>query len=309
MATLLDLKARIKAVANIKKITRAMQLVAAAKFTRAQNRARASRPYTKELDDILGVLATLTEMLSEEERTGRTIDFSFKENEEPLRASWSKLLEQKEETKPGLVLITADRGLCGAFNTRLLRAAHQFIDEHEGKDYKLLLIGKKGYTYFRTKKHPIIYHRHGISDKLNLDEIKEVARNLVELFINDEVDALHLIYTRFKSAMISHVTQEKFLSIPPVKEKETAGADLYILEPDRDVVFQRLFPLYATTKIFSALAESFASEYGSRMTAMQLATKNAEEMLDSLIIERNRLRQAIITKELAEIVGGAEALK
>ncbi len=309
MATLLDIKARINTVANIKKITRAMQLVAAAKFTRAQNRARSSRPYTRELDGILGVLAALSEGLSEEESAGRLIDISFQDGGEPLRTSWARLLEQREETKPGIVLISADRGLCGAFNTRLIRAAQESMRKHEDKDCKLITIGRKGYSFFKAKKQPILYHREGISDKLILEEVKEVTRNLVELFVRDEVDSLHLIYTRFKSAMASTVTEERFLSIPPIEETETKGMDLYILEPDREGVFQRLFPLYATTKIFSALAESFASEYGARMTAMQLATKNAEEMLDSLIISRNRLRQAIITKELAEIVGGAEALK
>jgi F-type H+-transporting ATPase subunit gamma len=206
-------------------------------------------------------------------------------------------------------LISADRGLCGAFNTRLIRTAQQFMAKHQDKDCKLITIGRKGHTFFKTKKVPVLYHREGISDKLMLEEVKEVTRNLVELFVQGEVDSLHLIYTRFKSAMASTVTEEKFLSIPPSDQTDIKGTDLYILEPDREGVFQRLFPLYATTKIFSALAESFASEYGARMSAMQLATKNAEDMLNSLIIERNRLRQAIITKELAEIVGGAEALR
>jgi F-type H+-transporting ATPase subunit gamma len=309
MATLLDLKNRIKTVANIKKITRAMQLVAAAKFNRAQNRAKNSRPYTRELDDILGVLSTLSEDVSEEQKAASSIEIAFDANSRPLRTSWQRLLEPGEGKKPGLVLITADRGLCGAFNTRLIRAGLQFMKEHEDKDCKLITIGRKGTTFFRSKKHPILYHREGLSDKLVLEEIKEITQNLVRLFVDNEVDSLHLIYTRFKSALSSTVTEEQFLSIPPVKPADTKGTDLYILEPDREAVFNRLFPLYATTKVFSALAESFASEYGARMTAMQLATGNAEDMLNSLIIQRNRLRQAIITKELAEIVGGAEALK
>lgn len=309
MATLLDLKARIKTVANIKKITRAMQLVAAAKFTRAQNRAKASRPYAEELNAILGVLAGLTENVGESEHAERYIDLSFGEGEEPIRTTWTRLLEQKEEKKPGLVLITADRGLCGAFNTRLIRAGQEFMDRNKDKECKLITIGRKGHTFYKKKQIPILYHREGLSDKLVLDEIKEVTKNLVKLFVEDEVDALYLIYTRFKSAMLSTVTEEKFLSIPPIEKADEKGTDLYILEPDRETVFERLLPLYTTTMIFSALAESFASEYGARMTAMQLATKNAEEMYDNLVIQRNRLRQAIITKELAEIVGGAEALK
>ncbi len=309
MATLLDLKDRIRAVTNITKITRAMQLVAAAKFTRAQSRAKDSRPYTRELDDILGVLSALSEGVSEDEKAGQSIKIVFDEDSEPLRTSWQRLLEPGEGKKPGLVLITADRGLCGAFNTRLIRAGMQFLQKHEDKDCKLITIGRKGITSFKSKKYPILYSREGLSDKLVLAEIKDVAQNLVRLFVEDEVDSLHLIYTRFKSAMTSTVTEEQFLSIPPVEAVDTKGTDLYIMEPDREAVFKRLFPLYATTKIFSALAESFASEHGARMTAMQLATNNAEDMLNSLIIQRNRLRQAIITRELAEIVGGAEALK
>jgi F-type H+-transporting ATPase subunit gamma len=309
MATLLDLKARIKTVANIKKITRAMQLVAAAKFTRAQNRAKASRPYADELNAVLGVLAGLTENIGESEHAERSIDLSFGENEDPIRTTWTRLLEQREEKKPGLVLITADRGLCGAFNTRLIRAGQDFMKRHQDKDCKLITIGRKGHTFYSKRNTPILYHREGLSDKLVLEEVKEVTKNLVKLYVEDEVDALYLVFTRFKSAMLSNVTEEKFLSIPPVEKTEEKGTDLYLLEPNRETVFEKLLPLYTTTMIFSALAESFASEYGARMTAMQLATKNAEEMYDDLVIERNRLRQAIITKELAEIVGGAEALK
>ncbi len=307
MPSLLDLKARIKAVANIKKITRAMQLVAAAKFTRAQNRARAARPYAEELDLILGILANLIRDLPEEQRIGEPIEFAFAHGEEPIRSNWSKLIEQKEEEKPGIVLITSDRGLCGAFNTRLIRAAQDFMDTSAGKACKLITLGRKGNAYFKTKKSSILYHREGISDKLILEEIRGIARKLVELFVTDEVDALYLIYARFLTAMTSQVTVEKFLSIPRMPEAE--GNDLYILEPDREAVFRKLFPLYASTKIFSALAESYASEHGARMSAMQLATKNAEEMLEMLIIQRNRLRQAMITKELTEITGGAEALR
>jgi F-type H+-transporting ATPase subunit gamma len=307
MPSLLDLKARIKAVANIKKITRAMQLVAAAKFTRAQNRARAARPYAEELDLILGILANLIRDLPEEQRIGEPIEFAFAYGEEPIRSSWSKLIEQKEEEKPGIVLITSDRGLCGAFNTRLIRAAQDFMDTSGGKACKLITLGRKGNAYFKAKMPSILYHREAISDKLILEEIRGIARKLVELFVTDEVDALYLIYARFLTAMTSQVTVEKFLSIPPMPKAE--GNDLYILEPDREAVFRKLFPLYASTKIFSALAESYASEHGARMSAMQLATKNAEEMLEMLIVQRNRLRQAMITKELTEITGGAEALR
>jgi F-type H+-transporting ATPase subunit gamma len=308
MATLLDLKARIKVVGNIKKVTRAMQLVAAAKFTRAQSRARAIRPYTNELDKILGTLSGIAAEAQDVSATdGTPVALSFLEGVPPIETYREKLFSQKESQSPGLVLVTADRGLCGSFNTRLIKAAQDFMAANVGKDTKLLLIGRKGFQFFKNKKAPVLYRHEGVSDKLDLLEIKTITAKLVELFVNDEIDSLHLLYTQFKSAMSSTVTLEQFLSIPSVAEEKSD--ELFILEPDTDSLFATLLPFYATTKIFSALADSFASEYGARMTAMQLATKNAEEMLQHLVILRNRLRQAIITKELAEIVGGAEALK
>ncbi|UCG53384.1 MAG: ATP synthase F1 subunit gamma [Candidatus Latescibacterota bacterium] len=310
MASLLDIKARLKAVENIKKITRAMQLVAAAKFKRSEDRARTARPYSQELDEVLGILAGLAESAEDSAAADPTFELSFFEGEPPLEVEGVRLFEQLDEPepkRPGVVLFTADRGLCGAFNTRLIRAALEFVRTHPKMDVKLIPIGKKGFTFFKNKDIPIIYHEDGISDKLELDAIKRITHKLVELFVNDEVDALYFIYAQFKSAMVSTIQIEKFIGIPRVEGKKEQ--EDYILEPERKAVYEQLLPLYATTKVFATLADSFASEYGARMTAMQLATKNAEEMFDDLVILRNRLRQAAITKELGEIVGGAEALK
>ena len=301
MPSWLDIKDRIKAVENIKKITRAMQLVAAAKFNRAQNRARSARPYSQELDAILGALAAI----SDGDDSSEMLELSFLANEPPIVVDRSRLFEQTKITRPGIVLVTADRGLCGAFNTRLIRATYEFVKNHPEMDCKLITIGKKGHTYFKTKDLPIIHHVDGISDRLtDLGEIKQITHRLVKLYVEGEVDGLYIVYAQFQSAMVSTIRVEQFLSIPPIEGPKEE--DVYILEPDEDAVYETLLPLYATTKIFATLADSFASEYGARMTAMQAATNNAEEMLDSLIILRNRLRQAIITRELAEIVGGAQ---
>jgi F-type H+-transporting ATPase subunit gamma len=296
-------------VENIKKITRAMQLVAAAKFKRSENRATTARPYSEELDGVLRILAGLTD-----DAQGATPDavfeLAFEEGKPPVEVAATKIFEQPgdpEPKRPGLVLVTSDRGLCGAFNTKLIRAALDFVKHHPDMDVHLIPIGRKGYLYFRDKQIPIVHHEERISDKLEIDEIKRLAQKLVGVFVAGEVDALYIVYAEFKSVMVSTVRIEKFLSIPRVEREERQEA--WILEPDRRSVYQTLLPLYTTTKIFATLADSFASEYGARMTAMQLATKNAEEMLDALVIERNRLRQAVITKELSEIVGGAEALK
>jgi len=303
MATLLDLKQRIRGVENIRKITKAMQLVAAAKLNRAQTRAHAVRPFAEELDKVLGGLAGG----GIEESADAPVEFTFIEGEPPLRTTLGHLFSQNEAKKPGIVLITADGGLCGAFNANLIRAAQLYIRDHKDLDIKLITIGKKGHAFFRTRPTPIIFHKHGVSDRLLLPEIKEITGRLIELYVKGEVDALHFIYARSLRAALYRVTTQQFLPIPPV---EGARADdNYIIEPGRDEMFADLIPLYATSLVFKVLADSFASEYGARMAAMQQATKNADEKLTDLVMERNRLRQATITKELAEIVGGAEALK
>jgi F-type H+-transporting ATPase subunit gamma len=303
MATLLDLKQRIRAVENIRKITKAMQLVSAAKLNRAQSRAHAVRPFAQELDGVLGGLAGG----GIEEMADATVEFNFIEGEPVLKTTLGKLFQQNEVKKPGLVLVTADRGLCGAFNSNLIRAAQSYIREHKDQEVKLITIGKKGHAFFKQRATPIVWHKTGASDRLVLEEIKEITGRLVELYVKGEVDALYFIYARSLKAALYKVTVQKFLSIPPVEGKQTD--DNYIIEPSRDELFADLIPLYATSIVFSVLADSFASEYGARMAAMQQATKNADEKLDALVIERNRLRQATITKELAEIVGGAEALR
>jgi len=303
MATLLDLKQRIRAVENIRKITKAMQLVSAAKLNRAQHRAHAVRPFAEELDRLLGGLAGD----GIEEMEDAPVEFSFIEGEAPLKTTLGRLFARHDVKKPGLVLVTSDRGLCGAFNTNLIRAAQTFIRDHADQDVKLITIGRKGHTFFKRRPTPILYHKTGVSDRLVLAEIKEITGRLIELYVKGEVDALYFIYARSIKAALYRITTQKFLSIPPV---EGARADdNYIIEPSRDELLSDLIPLHATSLVFSVLADSFASEYGARMAAMQQATRNADEKLDGLVIERNRLRQAIITKELAEIVGGAEALK
>jgi F-type H+-transporting ATPase subunit gamma len=301
MATLRDIKARIISVANIKKVTNAMKLVASAKLTRAQERAQTVRPYAEELDGILGTLAALTREADSE----TPMTMSFFEGQPEMETIRESLFGETAAERPAVVLITSDRGLCGAFNANLQRAALAFMNDHPGT--KLITLGKKGRTYFKTLKVVPEYHREGVSDKLDIGEIREITGRLMELFVSGEVDSVFLVYAKFRRGTLSDVTTQQFLPIPPVEGAE--GGDVYILEPNRDVVFETLIPLYATTTIFSAFANSFASEYGARMAAMQQATDNAEEKLNDLIILRNRMRQAAITKELAEIVGGAEALK
>lgn len=304
MATLRDIKARIKTVGNIGKITRAMQLVAAAKLNKAQERAHTVRPYADELEGILGALAG---MASGDESADAAVEMRFTPDGPALETTRATLFEQRDAQRIGVVLMTSDRGLCGAFNTNLIRAAEKFLADHSDKDCKLILLGRKGHNYFKRRSTPILFHQEGIDDKLDLVQIKEITGRLVEAFLGDEVDTLTIIYAKSIKAALYRVTTQQFLPIPPV---EGAGGDEnYIMEPDRDTLFAGLIPLYATTTVFSCLADSFASEYGAKMAAMQQATKNADEKVSELIIQRNRMRQTAITTELAEIVSGAEALK
>ena len=303
MATIRDLKNRIRAVENIRKITRAMQLVAAAKLNRAQQRAQSVRPFADELDRVLGGLAGG----GIAESADVAIEFAVADGVAPVKTTLGRIFSTHEVKKPGLVLFTADRGLSGAFNINLIRAAQTFLRQNADKDVKLVTIGRKGHAFFRRRATPLVYFKTGLSDRLVLEEIKEVTGKLLELYVNGEVDALYFIYAKSLRASLYRVTTQQFLPIPPVADAKTD--DNYIIEPGRDELFADLIPLYATSRVFSVLADSFASEYGARMAAMQQATKNADEKLDGLVLERNRLRQAIITKELAEIVGGAEALK
>ena len=310
MPSLLAIKARLKAVESIKKITRAMQLVATAKIKRSEQRAKASRPYSDEFDEILRVIAGAAQDEGKGPAAGATIELSLEENKPPVEIETTKIFEQPGEPEPkraGLVLVTSDRGMCGAFNTKLIRAAVEFIKNHPQMDVRLVPIGRKGYLYFKNREAPILHHQEHVGDGLDLDEIRRITRKLVGLFVTGEVDALYLLYAKFENVATSTLRIDKFLSIPRIDQE--ARQDVYILEPDRRSVYETLLPLYATTKIYAALADSFASEQGARMTAMQLATQNAEELIDGFIIERNRLRQAVITKELSEIVGAAESLR
>jgi F-type H+-transporting ATPase subunit gamma len=305
MATLRDIKNRIRAVENIRKITKAMQLVAAAKLNRAQSRAHSLRPFSQELDRLLGGLAGG----GIEELMDAPVEFSLLEGRAPLRTTLGRLFSQHDVKRPGLVLVTADRGLSGAFNANLIRAAQTYVREHPEQDCRLITIGRKGHAFFRRRTIPILYSKTGVSDRLLLPEVKEITGRLIELYVKGDVDALIFIYARSLKASQYRVTTQKFLGIPPVKAADRRTEENWIIEPGRDELFADLIPLYATSQVLAVLADSFASEYGARMAAMQQATRNADEKLNDLVIDRNRQRQATITKELAEIVGGAEALR
>ncbi len=293
MANLLDIRRRIKSVKNTEQITKAMKMVSAAKLKRASDRVVNARPFANKMGDVLGELS------------GQTAeDFHH------------PLLDPRGDQRYLLVLITADKGLCGAFNTNLLKAAQNFVKEHPDKSIDLLAIGRKGRDFFRRRRAEIVSEYVGLTGKgrVEFSEALEVAHDVIKRFTEDEeLDKVFLIFSEFKSVLTQRVAVEQLLPISRSAESDAGDtaqpAELkeYIYEQAPAEIFSRLLPRLVETQIFRALLESIASEQGARMTAMDAASKNAGELISSLTLNMNRVRQAAITREIIEIVSGAAA--
>jgi F-type H+-transporting ATPase subunit gamma len=284
VATLRDIKRRIKSVQSTQKVTKAMEMVAAAKLRRAQTRVIAARPYAHAMDEMLGNLSS-----------------AAAEAGHPLFAS-------RPVGKRLLVVFSSDRGLCGSYNANIVRVTEQILKAESGSSYELFLLGRKVNDYFKRRSYPIRDALTDLPPEARLETAQDITRRLEELFLDGSVDSVELLFTRFLSTMSRKVEVTRFLPIAPKQEAVAATSGNYIFEPEAGVLLDELLPRYATTMVLQALLESLASEHSSRMVAMGAAQKNAQEVIDALILTRNRLRQASITKELAEIVGGAEAL-
>src|SRR6266852_6113635 len=295
MANLLDIRRRIKSVKNTQQITKAMKMVSAAKLKRASDRVVNARPFANKMSDVLGELS------------GQTAeDFHH------------PLLDTRGDQRYLLVLVTADKGLCGAFNTNLLKAAQNFVKEHPEQSNDLLAIGRKGRDFFRRRRAQIVGEYVGLTGKgrVEFSEALEVAHDVIKRFTEDEeLDKVFLIFSEFKSVLTQRVAVEQLLPISRAAESEDAGATAqpvelkeYIYEQAPAEIFSRLLPRLVETQVFRALLESIASEQGARMTAMDAASKNAGELISSLTLNMNRVRQAAITREIIEIVSGAAAL-
>jgi F-type H+-transporting ATPase subunit gamma len=285
MATLRDIKRRIRSVQNTKQITKAMEMVSAAKLRRSQTRVEKSRPYADKMQLILDNLSAASGVVAH------------------------PFFEKREVKKTTLVLATSDRGLCGSYNHNLIRRAASFLSGYAPGVIELVCVGKKGFDYFKKRSYPIVYSINDFSGNLDLTKVRPLSNFLTTRFLSGETDEVHLLFARFITTTKHRITVEKFLNIEQ-EERETATGTLdYIFEPDPASIYDDLLPRYAMTKIQMALAESFASEHAARMIAMGGATRNAEEMVDHLTLVRNKARQAAITKELLDIVGGAEALQ
>jgi F-type H+-transporting ATPase subunit gamma len=304
LANLKQIRRRISSVKSTQKITRAMKMVAGARLTRAQQRIVALRPYAVQTAKVLAEVTAAGE--AEAEASGI-------ESEHPL-------LARRQVKSVLLLVITSDRGQCGAFNTNILRAAERERREREaaGQDVKIAVIGRKGRDFYQRRKIPLYHVFSGIWEKLGPETAKVVARRVLTPFLRGEVDSIQLVYNEFKSAMTQKVTVEPLFPLAPAKapvpvkgEDPTAlvNPDEFLFEPSKEALLERLVPMYVEISLLRALYESMASELGARMTAMDSATKNASEVIGALTLVYNRARQAAITTELMEIIGGAEALK
>ena len=289
MPSLRDMRRKIASVKSTQKITNTMKLVSAAKFRRAQEDILKLRPYAFRMHEMLSSLA--------------------------MRAAEGvhPLLERREEKKILLVVVTSDRGLCGAFNTNILRKMEEFVaqKESEGKEVELLAIGKKARDYLaRRAQYKVDQIKINLFLKrVRYDDAAMIADYLAEAYTSGKYDVIYAIYNEFKSAIRQEVVIEKLLPIEPMELREGDVPVDFIYEPSRDEVLKELLPLHLRTQVYRIFLESSASEHGARMTSMDNATKNAEDMIRKLTLQYNKARQAYITKELLEIVAGAEALK
>jgi F-type H+-transporting ATPase subunit gamma len=293
MATVQDIGRRIRSVTNTRKITRAMELVAAAKLRRAQTRIEAMRPYAERMQELMVGTA---------------------------RASSSvrglPLLQRREISRAAIIPLTGDRGLAGAFNAQILRDAFALERElrAQGTDVRWLVAGKKGASSLRFRRYELVQSWVGFSDNPQYFNAQAIANRLAELYSEQEVDQVFVIYNAFESALVQRVTRQEVLPIPAQvleggdDDRSEALLGDFIYEPEPEQILERLLPVYVETELYRALLESAASEQGARMTAMRNASKNAGELIEQLTLQKNRARQAEITQEILEVVSGADAL-
>jgi len=284
MPSTIDLRRRIRSVKNTQQITKAMKMVAAAKLRRAQERMFAARPYAAGLRTMLASIATRVDI-----------------TKHPL------LQTREQENKVLLLVVTADRGLCGAFNTNVIRGALNAIAEKGWTEVHLLPIGSKAYGFFKRRQYPIRRHATQVYQALSLETAREIAKDLTDDFVSGEFDAVYVIYNEFKSIIAQKVTLERLLPLTGEWDKPQEQEIEYLYEPAPEVILNELLPKHIEFQLYRVLLESAAAEQGARMTAMEAATKNASDMISYLTLTYNRIRQAHITKEIIEIVSGAAA--
>lgn len=289
MASLRELRQKVKTVKSTQQITKAMKMVAAARLNKAQERIVAARPFASRMDVLLQELAYL---LNQDERT---------------KISKHPFLAERTSSRVDLVLVTADRGLCGGFNANLMRRAVQFLKAHPDSDIRLWCVGKKGRDFFRRFYSKIENEYVNVFQRLSFTQAEMIGEDLIKTFLGTDTRAITFIYNEFKSRMQQQVVMRTLL--PVLTIPEVAPKLDFIYEPNREQILEELLPRYVKGQIYRILLESQAAELAARMSAMDSATNNARELITSLTLTMNKVRQAGITKELSEIVSGAEALQ
>jgi F-type H+-transporting ATPase subunit gamma len=286
MASLREMRKRIASVKNTQKITNAMKMVAAAKLRRAEEAIVKARPYSDKMREVIGSLGSR------------------------VNPGAHPMLEQREVKKALLILVTADRGLCGGFNANLQRRTEAFRKELDAKGVELALItvGRRGNDFFRRRQVTIVDKYINMMNNIDYDLAAKISESAISQFMNGEYDEVYMLYNRFRTAASQILTLHKLLPISPQEEEATRRRE-YLYEPSEDELLERILPLFFTIQIYTGLLDSVASEHGARMTAMEAATSAAEDMIHRLTLKMNRIRQESITTELMEIVSGAEALK
>ncbi|MGI5901821.1 MAG: ATP synthase F1 subunit gamma [Desulfitobacteriia bacterium] len=282
MAGVRDIRRRIRSVANLEQIAKAMKTIATAKLRKSRAKVIASRPYTKEIQEVVTRLA----------QASNVEDHPFL-NKRPVKTV-------------GYLLITSDRGLCGGYNANLIRRTNDILDEQKEAETALVVVGRKGRDYFLKRGKKILAYYTGLGDDPVYEQAGEIAEKVTELYLTGQLDEVHIIYSRFISALSQEPTVSKLLPLEPAP---LGVQEQYISEPPQKKILEKLLPAYLENRIFSALLESKTSEMGAKMTAMDSATENAKEVIRKLTLAMNRARQEAITKEISEIVGGAAALE
>ena len=288
MPSLIDLRRRIRAVKSTQQITKAMKMIAASRLKRAQDRVVAARPFAQRMLQVLNGLVTRVDPESH-----------------PLLRS-----PEQTEGRPLVIVITADRGLCGSFNSNVIKSAGQFI-VGEGRatdDIALGLIGRKGRDFFRRRGFDVRYERVGVFQKLAFSHAVEIADMAIDEFVSGRASSVYLIYNEFKSVMTQRIVVERLLPIPRLEDEAAAGPTTdYLYEPEPGMIFRDLLPRHVQAQIYRALLESNAAFFAAQMTAMDAATRNSAEMIENLTLYMNKVRQAAITREIIEVVSGASA--
>jgi len=285
MPALIDLRRRIKSVSNTRQITRAMKTVSTAKFKKAHRSVLEGRPHWHNLPGLLERIAFWA---------GRQV---------------SPLLDQRKERKTDVLVITSDKGLCGAFNSNLLAKAGEFLEtKSQQAEVGLAVVGKKSLHFFRKSRFPILYAYPGKIDKISLDDLKEIARHLMRRYVFAQTDAVYVVYNEFKSILAPRMTVTRILPVPEPEPEETTALLTPDWEPEAERLLGFLLPLYVETQVAHVFFESLASEQAARMMAMENAARNAEELINDLTLVMNKIRQSLITKELLEIMTAVEAL-